>query len=185
MKESENSLIITHTQNWLKNIVVAFNFCPFVKREILRNSIYYAVCRFVETAHCLEAMHKELLRLDDHVDIETTLVVFPETFHNFEEYLGFVDICQAFIRQQGYEGIYQLATFHPDYCFADAAVHDPANYTNRSPYPLIHIIREESLERVLEIYEDPESIPEKNIILAREQGTEILHKLLLNCFVVK
>ncbi|MCX7088408.1 MAG: DUF1415 family protein, partial [Methylococcales bacterium] len=84
--------------------------------------------------------------------------------------------------QQDYEGTYQLASFHPEYRFANAPNDDPANYTNRSPYPMLHLIREASIEAVLSTYPDPESIPERNIQYTRQLGITTLRKLLADCF---
>jgi hypothetical protein len=85
------------------------------------------------------------------------------------------------MHKQGYEGIYQLASFHPQYLFADSDENDPSNYTNRSPYPMLHILREASLEKVLESYPNPENIPERNIELTRSLGLETMQKLLAEC----
>ena len=89
-----------------------------------------------------------------------------------------MEIANDLMFEQGYEGVYQLASFHPDYCFADSEADDPANYTNRSPYPMLHLIREQSIEKALALYKKPESIPETNVQLARELGLKKMQSLL-------
>ena len=132
-----------------------------------------------EIEACLSILASEMQELDVTDEaIETTLIMLPQGFEDFYDYLDLVDLAEALLVEQGYEGIYQLATFHPNYRFANAPVHDPANFTNRSPYPTLHLIREASIERVLEHYEDPEDIPERNIALAREKGYETFQKIM-------
>jgi len=96
---------------------------------------------------------------------------------NFDDYLDFLEISNQLLIDQGYEGVFQLASFHPDYCFADTSPDDPANYTNRSPWPMLHIIREASLEQVLQNYPNPEDIPQRNIDYCRQLGLEVMQKM--------
>ena len=126
----------------------------------------------------MEAIFTECQRLDQDLNIETTLIIFPIYFKQFDDYLDFLGIAESLLIEQGYEGIYQLASFHPDYCFSGEAHEDPANYTNRSPYPMLHLIREESLERALKSHPNPEKIPERNITLTRKLGLEKLQAIL-------
>jgi hypothetical protein len=95
--------------------------------------------------------------------------------------LDLVAIAEDVLIDQDYEGVYQLASFHPDYCFADSKPDDAANYTNRSPYPMLHIIREASIEKALTKYPNPEQIPERNMQLTRKLGLEKLQTLLATC----
>ena len=101
-------------------------------------------------------------------DVETVIVIYPTGLESFFDYLDFLETANELLIEEGYEGTYQLASFHPDYCFDEVKQDDPSNYTNRSPYPILHILREASLERVLQSYKEPESIPENNINLARK-----------------
>jgi hypothetical protein len=182
MEKLNKQEVTKQTINWLGRVVIGFNFCPFAKRELFRNSIRYFVSQTAQIETCLLELVLELQRLDEKEDIETTLMVYPSLFAEFYDYLDFVGLCQDLLIEQGYIGIYQLATFHPDYCFADAPVHDPANYTNRSPYPTLHLIRESSLEHAIENHPDPESIPDRNIEVAREQGFDAMQKILSDCY---
>jgi hypothetical protein len=121
--------------------------------------------------------------LDQSDDIETTLIIFPDSFAGFEDYLDLVELAEELASDQDYDGIYQVASFHPDYCFADAPQDDPANYTNRSIYPMLHLLREESLTKALENFPDPEGIPDRNIDFAREKGLKYMQLLRAACLV--
>lgn len=129
----------------------------------------------------LESLIIEAEHLDSQSETETTLIIFSEAYQDFDDFLDMLAIAEDVLIEQGYEGIYQLASFHPDYCFADADIQDPANYTNRSPYPMLHLIREASIEQVLENYPDPEQIPERNMRITRELGERYLQQLLAGC----
>ncbi len=176
--------VISATQNWLNNFIIAFNICPFARREQQRNSIRYRIGRSDQLEDALQTLIEECVYLDIHPETETTLLIFPKTFETFDDYLDMLEIADQLLISQNYEGIYQLASFHPEYVFETAAgaEEDPANYTNRSPYPMLHIIREISIERAIESYPDPENIPTRNIRLTREMGVEKLKALLNACY---
>ncbi|MGR8929654.1 MAG: DUF1415 domain-containing protein [Gammaproteobacteria bacterium] len=175
--------IITATQRWLESFIIAFNICPFALREQRRNSIRYRIARVTDVESALQALIAECIHLDASPETETTLLIFPSIFDNFDAYLDMLVVAEQLLIAQGYEGIYQLASFHPDYCFeTDRDVEDdPANYTNRSPYPMLHIIREASIERAIANYPDPENIPDRNIKLTRQMGVNKLKALLVAC----
>ena len=162
-------------------MVVGLNFCPFAAKEVAGETIRYQTNEAQDLQSALELLAAECEGLDQDSEIETTLLIFTDGFADFHPFLDLLDLANQLIDDRGYEGIYQLASFHPDYCFADVKSDDPSNYTNRSPFPTLHIIREESLERVLEKTANPEKIPEKNIRLTRELGTEKLQQLLNRC----
>jgi uncharacterized protein len=170
------------TQNWVKQVVVGLNFCPFAKREVERQSIRYHLCLNTETKSALQTVMDEVFLLDKDPGIETTLIIVTEFLDDFNDYLDFIDLASSLLGQSGYEGIYQLATFHPDYCFEGEDAGDASNYTNRSPYPTIHLLRESSLERVLKTHTSADSIPVRNIGYSREMGNEALQLLLKSCF---
>lgn len=179
--DNAEQLVISHTKTWLETVIVEYNFCPFARRELERGSIHYRVVPDIDMAKCLEALIIECERLDKDRTIETTLVIYPYGLESFDDYLGLLEIAERLLIEQGYEGIYQLASFHPNYCFADAGSDDPANYTNRSPYPMMHLIREDSIERALKSYAQPEEIPGINIELARKLGEEKLKQMMEAC----
>ncbi|MCK4840532.1 MAG: DUF1415 domain-containing protein [Methylococcales bacterium] len=163
---------------WLNSFIIKYNICPFAKFEHDKGSIYYSVIDSKHTEQCLEAVISECQRLDRQQEIATTLIIYPNNFIEFDDFLDFLAMAESLLIDQQYEGIYQLASFHPHYCFAGEDVMDPANYTNRSPYPMLHLIRESSLEQALKSYPHPENIPERNIQLMREMGLEKVKRIL-------
>lgn len=173
--------IIDHTAKWLKQVVIKNNFCPFAAAEVARQAVRYRVLKQATEELALEALSAEWALLDEQEDIATSLVIFPDAFSDFLPYLDFLAIAEAALRQQDYEGIYQLASFHPDYRFAGSTDEDAANYTNRSPYPMIHILREDQLEKALSTFPHPERIPLRNIDLARKLGLEKMQTARKDC----
>lgn len=162
--------IISQTKKWITDVVVGCNFCPFAARELKQNKVHYHVEPATKLDVCLQSFLQECIRLDNDEMIETTLLIFPNAFQSFDEYLDLVSLAEKLISKKGYKGIYQVASFHPLYCFADSSADDAANYTNRSIYPMLHLLREESIEQALKRYADPEQIPLRNIRFAREKG---------------
>jgi hypothetical protein len=176
-----SEIIIQQTKQWLQDVVIGCNFCPFALPVVKKDEVHYRVCDTTETAPALEALLEEMKRLDDTEDIATTLLIFPEGFKRFDLYLKLVEWAEALLEQEEYDGVYQVASFHPLYCFAGADLDDPANYTNRSPYPMLHLLREESIEAALDSFPDPDSIPERNIQFAREKGLAYMQLLRNAC----
>lgn len=174
--------IITATQNWVNQVIVKFNFCPFARKEVENNSIYYHVSHANNSTDAVMDLIDQCLALDTLPERETTLVIYPQGFAQFADFLDLVDLANALLAAQNYEGVYQIASFHPDYVFADSDKSDPANYTNRAPHPTLHLIREHSMAQALENYPDPEQIPENNIRLAQRKGEAFWQSLLAKCY---
>lgn len=166
------SLAIKKTQAWLSDIIIDLNLCPFAKKEFVNETIHYYVSIDTSFDKALEMLIHQCEFLKKNDSIETALIIFDTGFTKFEQYLDLLDYSNQLIEESGYEGVFQIASFHPDYCFEGEDVNDAANFTNRSPYPMLHLLREDSLEKVLNTYKDPEQIPEQNIRLAREKGSE-------------
>lgn len=170
--------VITQTKKWITDVVIGCNFCPFAAREVKRNAVHYIVDNSTDMAACLHTFISECIRMDNDAATETSFIIYPAAFADFEAYLDFVSLAEALLEREGYEGIYQVASFHPLYCFEDADENDAANYTNRSVYPMLHILREESIEAALDRYAaDPEEIPENNMKFAREKGMAYMKML--------
>jgi uncharacterized protein len=163
-------LAIEQTQTWIQEVVIGCNFCPFASKAMLQNSVHYHVMETAEIELCMEQIAIEMQRLDQNQGIETSFIILPTGFSDFFDYLDLLEICDQLVADLNYEGVYQLASFHPDFQFGDALADDAANYTNRSPYPMIHILRESSVSRAVEFYPDVESIPDRNVEFAREKG---------------
>lgn len=179
----DSDKVISDTKNWLEQVVIGCNFCPFAGREFRRGSIRYTVLATSDRKAILTTLALEFERLDEDAAIETTLIILPGQFPDFNKYLDLIDLCQDFLEEEDREGVYQIASFHPTYLFAGAKESDAENYTNRSPYPMIHILREASLTAVLENFPDPEAIPEKNIAFARQKGLDYMRKLREQCMI--
>lgn len=173
--------VITQTVNWIRKVVIQCNFCPFAAREINRNTVHYQVEMATDWEACLLAFKQECLRLDEDASIATTLLILPDAFPDFMDFLDLVTKAEKMLRLEDYEGIYQVASFHPLYQFAGAPSDDASNYTNRSVYPMLHLLREEAVEEALEHYPDPEGIPDRNIDFAREKGAAYMKMLRDSC----
>jgi len=172
---------IQHTKNWLKTVIIAHNICPFAKREFDKESIHYEVIHSAEMEEQLQSLISNCQLLDSDKNLETSLLIFPKGLNDFDDYLDFLAMANALLEKQGYEGIYQLASFHPNYCFEGVEADDASNYTNRAPYPTLHLIREASLEKVLENYPEPEKIPQRNIEYTRQLGSQAMQNMLDKC----
>ncbi|CAM4139261.1 DUF1415 domain-containing protein [Vreelandella rituensis] len=176
-----DSTVTQQTMNWVKRFIVELNVCPFAKREVEKESVRLCVVRSKKIEVALEELMMEIQWLDSHKETETTLLIFPTLFRDFHHYLDFVDLAEAMLAEQEYEGIYQLATFHPDYCFAETEPTDVSNYTNRSPYPMLHLLREASLDKAIDAYGDTSAIPDKNIQKMQAMGKASVENLLQSC----
>ncbi|WP_158143813.1 DUF1415 domain-containing protein [Vibrio metschnikovii] len=159
------STITEHVNQWLNDVVIGLNLCPFAAKPQRNQQIKIFVSQASREEALLQDILDQLLELDtkEAQELETTLVVVPNMLDDFMDYNFFIDWVEALIRQQDWEGIFQVATFHPHYCFAGTCPEDDENLTNRSPYPIFHLIREQSMEKVLKHYPNPEAIPEINI----------------------
>ncbi len=175
---TEDSAEISAIKQWLDEIIIGLNFCPFAKKEFVNNTIWYHQSKEKQVKLALKEFVEQCHYLKQHDEIETTLLIYSDGFRSFERYLDLVDYANDLLIDTGFEGIFQLASMHPEYCFADDHFDDASNFTNRSPYPLIHIIREASMEKVLKVYKEPEKIPEDNIALAQQKGSNFFQDVL-------
>jgi len=173
--------IISHTKKWLSGFIIEHNICPFAKREYDSGNIHYEVVLSDKLDNQLQELIYSCEQLDNSEEIETSLLILPKGLSDFDDFLDFLELSNNLMHKQGYEGVYQLASFHPDYCFEGVDSDDASNFTNRSPYPMLHLIREASLEKVLANYPNPENIPNRNIEYTRELGATMLQKLLTSC----
>ena len=162
-------------------MVVGCNFCPFAARPLKQETIQYHVSYDTTPALVLQSFLKECLRLDHFASIETSFIILPNAYAGFEDYLDLVDLAEKLLKIEGYEGVYQVAGFHPLYSFAGAPESDAANFTNRSIYPMLHLLREARITEVLLQYPDPQNIPQRNIDFARSKGTAYMKMLRDTC----
>lgn len=152
-------------QRWLEQFVVGLNLCPFARPLLGEDNLRIALCESATQSDLRMAFLQELdlLQRTQELEVATTLLAFPYALEDFEAYLAFLDECQLLLQSAGLEGLVQLASFHPQYLFADEGAAGASHYSNRSPYPMIHLLREDMLSRVLADDVDPELIPARNI----------------------
>lgn len=170
--------IIDITRKWVETFVVGLNLCPFAKKELVNERVRFVVAEANTEEDLLKALAQELNLLAADDAIETTMLIHPSVLRNFEDYNQFLSLVDALISEMDFEGVFQVASFHPDYQFGGTQPDDAENYTNRSPYPILHILREESLERAIEHHSAIDQIPVRNIALMKEMGSERLKELL-------
>jgi len=173
--------VVRAVRRWVEDLIVGLNLCPFAGPELVRNRIRFVVTDATTEEQLLAALAAEFALLNDDAAVETTLLIHPGVLQDFLDYNQFLDSVDRLLVQMGLEGVYQVASFHPDYQFAGTAADDAENYTNRSPYPLLHILREASLERSIAAYPDVEKIPGRNIELMRSLRREKLRALIQVC----
>lgn len=167
------------TRQWVKEFVVALNLCPFAAPVLRGERLRITATEADRDQAIFSAMLTELefLYQADADELHTSLLVFSHALHDFNDYLDVADIASDLVVEAGLEGIIQVATFHPDYCFEGVPATDASNFSNRSPYPMLHFIREEQMERALASYPEPEKIPDNNIRRLQAMGVSEIRAL--------
>lgn len=157
--------IVAATRHWLEQAVIGLNLCPFAKGVHVKGQIRYVVSVAQNDNALLDDFERELQFLNEAApeEVDTTLLILPEVLADFDNFTAFLDLADVILRTHGLVGVLQVASFHPDYVFADAEPEDIANYTNRAPYPTLHLIREESLAKATAAFPDAADIYERNI----------------------
>ena len=174
----QNADPVDQTRHWVEAFVIGLNLCPFAKKEFVQNRIRFELTRADSTDQLLDVLKSELELLSHDSDIETTLLIHPDVLTSFEDYNQFLNLADALLISMDLEGVFQIASFHPDYQFAGTSPADPENYTNRSPFPTLHILREDSLEKAIDQYPDVDLIPARNIAKMNELGITGIQLLL-------
>ncbi len=169
---------VERTRSWIDAVVVGLNLCPFAGKVLRENRIRYSVSDTSDSIELLEALKIELIRLNSTPieEIETTILIHPNVLLQFEDYNDFLAEADLLVTRLGFRGVFQIASFHPEYCFAGTDPDAIENATNRSPYPMLHILREASIDRVADDPEFLEGIPNRNIAVLRALGWEGLNK---------
>jgi len=162
------------TREWLEKAVIGLNLCPFARAPHVQGRIRYAVSEAETPEALLADLLAELqsLAAADPEETETTLLIHPRVLHDFLDYNDFLGVAEAAVADLGLEGTIQVASFHPRYQFAGTGPDDVENFTNRSPFPILHLLREASVERAVETFPDAAGIYEKNIETMRRLGIE-------------
>ena len=165
---------IADTRRWLERAVIWLNLCPFAKAVYVKQQVRFVLSDATTPEALLEQLAEELLLLRDTPPerIDTTLIVHPQVLDDFLDYNDFLDNADAAVEALDLQGVLQVASFHPQYQFAGAAPDDVSNYTNRSPWPTLHLLREDSVERAVAAYPDPDVIVERNIATLDTLGVE-------------
>jgi hypothetical protein len=191
MKEASKSADLVNDEKtirpvrqWVETLVVGMNLCPFAKREMAKGRVRFATTTSTTEEQLLMALQAELELLNTDPAVETTLLIHPNVLQDFDVYNRFLGYADSLLVEMELEGIYQIASFHPGYQFDGTKPADAENYTNRSPYPMLHIIREASLERVIAEYPDVDQIPVQNIALMNDMGQNELRTLLRACLKI-
>lgn len=168
---SQERTAIEDTQKWLLQAVVGLNLCPFAKAVVVKDMVRYRVCASTEPADLLAMLRQELQHLAeaDPEQLDTTLLIAPNALPDFLDFNDFLAECDDVLMDLELDGVLQVADFHPRYQFGGTQVADIENYTNRTPYPTLHLLREASIDKAVEAYPDASLIFERNI--------EVLNKL--------
>ncbi|MBY4676534.1 DUF1415 domain-containing protein [Marinobacterium arenosum] len=184
VQQATPETVIKQTREWVEAVVVGLNLCPFAAPVVRQQTIRYAVSEAVDEEVLLQDFLRELhlLQQSDEEQIATTVLSFSRALQCFDDYLDLLAVMEGLVEQAGLDGVFQLASFHPDYLFDGVDAEDRSHWTNRSPWPAVHIIREGQMSRVLMHYKDPEQIPERNIELLRSLPEERLRELFPHLF---
>ena len=179
MTTPDSATVTDHTRQWLEKAVIGLNLCPFAKAPHVKNLVRISVSQARHLDGFLEDLDRELQLLGDTPadELETTLLVHPTLFPDFDTFNQMIDIADAAVVDNGLEGIIQIAPFHPDFQFEGTDSDDIGNYTNRSPYPTLHLIREDSIAKAAQAFPDASAIFERNIALLEKMGHEGWDKL--------
>jgi hypothetical protein len=172
--------VIDATRGWIADVVIGLNLCPFARRVFDAGLIRYSVSDATDDLHLIADLHAELTRLLalPRTELETTLLILPHTLPDFRDFNDFVGVAEEHLENRGLTGVVQIASFHPRYQFAGTAADAVENYTNRSPYPMLHLLREDSVTEVADNAEFVAGIPERNIATLRGLGlAAVLSKL--------
>jgi hypothetical protein len=174
--------IVAATQAWLERAVIGLNLCPFAKAVHVKQQIRYAVTAAQTADELLAELAQELQLLDatDPKVLDTTLLIHPQAMGEFLDFHFFLTEADALIRNLGFDGVFQIASLHPRYEFAGSAPDDIENFTNRAPYPMLHLLREASIDRAVAAFPDAADIFEKNIETLNRLGHEGWRRLWLD-----
>ena len=169
---ADTAAVIAATRTWLERAVIGLQLCPFAKAVYVNEQVRYVVSDAETPIALAEALERELRALiaTDASVIDTTLLIHPRALTDFLDYNDFLDIAEATVEALGVEGVVQIASFHPTYQFAGTASDDVTNFTNRSPYPMLHLLREASVSRAVDAFPDAPTIYQRNIETMRRLG---------------
>lgn len=169
-------------RTWIESFVIAHNLCPFAKRVMITNDVRFVVTEAVTEENLLLALQAELEFLMNDKSVETGFLIHPNVLQDFYAYNDFLDYANKLLVEMHLEGVFQIASFHPDYQFGGTDPSDVENYTNRSPFPMLHFLREENVEKAIDSYENIDQITARNTELMKKLGADKLQVIMQNCF---
>lgn len=175
---NSSQTVIRQTKNWLREIVIGLDLCPFAAQPFDDDRIEYIVSHNQKIEQDLQELAVCFSILEHKVTIETILLILPDNYKSFDDYLELLYLANLLLEDLNLSGIYQLASFHPEYHFEGTDINDASNFSNRSPYPMLHILRERSVERAIKSYKHIEKVPHNNIKNLRKIGSEELQQTL-------
>ena len=183
MTQPTEVFAVNHTRAWVNRAVIGLNLCPFAKAPQVKGQVRYVVSRATDPAALLADLIRELERLAESPadKIETTLLIHPQVLGDFAEYNDFIEVAEDTVAELDLEGVLQVASFHPQFQFEGTEPDDVTNATNRSPYPTLHLIREDSIDRAVEAFPEAEAIYEVNIATMEKLGAEAWAELQRQC----
>lgn len=164
-------------KKWIQECVIGFNLCPFARKEFDHGNIRYKVSAAHSDEDLLVTLTSEIELLESNNEIETSIVIIGHHLLDFLDYCDFIELANSLLFELNFEGHYQIAEFHPEYQFADTQADAAENYTNRSPLPLLHILREGSVENAVKNHPDATDIPAKNIEHMNRIGAKKLREI--------
>jgi uncharacterized protein len=166
--------VIADTRSWLEEAVIGLNLCPFAKAVHVKGQVRYVVSEATDVATLQQHLAEQLrdLAAADPAQVDTTLLIHPQVLQDFEDFNQFLGLAEEMVEALGLDGVLQVASFHPQFRFAGTDADDVTNATNRSPYPTLHLLREESIDRAVEAFPEAEAIYEANIETMRRLGPE-------------
>jgi len=175
----DHDRVIAETRAWVDRAVIGLNLCPFAKAVQVKKQVRYVVTEATDAEGLLEVLCEELDRLydADPKEVDTALLIHPGALTDFLDYNEFLEIADTAVEDMGYAGVLQVASFHPDYQFAETEADDVTNATNRSPYPTLHLLREDSIDRAVDAFPEAEAIYETNMQTLGKLGAEGWTKL--------
>jgi uncharacterized protein len=166
--------VISQTRTWLEEAVIGLNLCPFAKAVHVKGQVRYVVCHAADVEALQQALADQLrdLAAADPAQVDTTLLIHPNVLQDFEDFNQFLGLAEEMVDALGLDGVLQVASFHPQFQFAGTGADDVSNATNRAPYPTLHLLREESIDRAVEAFPEAETIYEANIETMERLGPD-------------
>lgn len=170
--QAGDAVILHRTRHWLEHVVIGLNLCPFANSVFRKNQIEYRISRASDTDQLVQDLLAacELLVSTPADRVDTVLLIHPQVLTDFLDYNDFLDAADAMLEASGLNGVLQIASFHPDYRFAGTETDDITNFTNRSPYPMLHLLREESLDKAIAAYPETDDIVDNNLATMQRIG---------------